>query len=315
MASGYKKRGIKNKGQQKIKNVKFLLESGTLSDIQAAKQKASDLLKYHWNYYSELARQRSIIQDELKAALIQKSVSYEFKKWQRAVKYKYGLHPLSTIGSLSTIGGRFNTGANVNPEIRSFPGLYIAKNKDTALQEHLGQEATIPSSKLNARELALTNPTSEVIVSVSGNLDKVFDLRDDNNLIPFLKLIRNFSLSKELIKLSRELMEQEPCIVKTKKMLLNTLLDPKWRVMPTCYDVPSNSQIFGHLIYMAGIEGILYPSKFTNIPCLAIFPRNFSATESYIAMDDEIPHPNVPKKIDGTNWRLSEMDAKEVIGY
>ncbi len=77
--------------------------------------------------------------------------------------------------------------------------MYIAKNKDTTLQEHLGQEATMPSSKLNARELALTNPTSEVIVSVSGNLDKVFDLRDDNNLTPFLKLIRNFSLSLHLL--------------------------------------------------------------------------------------------------------------------
>lgn len=62
------------------------------------------------------------------------------------------------------------------------------------------------------------------------------------------------------------------------------------------------------------IEGILYPSKFTNEPCLIIYPRNFIATDSFISMDDEVPHPKVPIKIDASNWRLSEMDAKEIIG-
>jgi hypothetical protein len=84
--------------------------------------------------------------------------------------------------------------------------------------------------------------------------------------------------------------------------------------MPSGYDIPSNSQIFGHLVYLAGIEGILYPSKFTNEPCLIIYPRNFIATDSFILMDDEVPHPKVPTKIDAFNWRLSEMDAKEIIG-
>lgn len=299
---------------KKTKNIQYLLETGTLAEMQAAKQKTEILLKYYWNFYSELARQRSLIQDEIKSALIQKSTPYEFKNWQRAVKYKYGLHPLSTIGSLTHIGGRFNTGNNVNSEVPSFPGLYLAKNKDTALQEHLGQEATKSSSKLNAREVALTNPASEVIVSVSGKLDKVFDLRDINNLNVFLHLIKSFTLSKELIALAKKLGEQKPETIRTKRILLNTLLDPQWRVMPSGYDIPSNSQIFGHLVYLAGIEGILYPSKFTNDPCLIIYPRNFMATDSFILMDDEVPHPKVPTKIDSSNWRLSEMDAKEIIG-
>jgi len=300
---------------KKSRDVKYLLETGTLSDMWAAKQKTKALLEYHWNYYSELARQRSLIQDEIKSALIQKSIPYEFKNWQRALKYKYGLHPLSTIGSLSHIGGRFNTGINLNPEAPSFPGLYLAKNKDTALQEHLGQEAAKNTSKLNARELALTNPASEVIVSMSGKLDTIFDLRNVSNLTPFLKLIKNFSLSKELIAMANKLGEQEPDTIKTKTTLLNNLLDHHWRVMPSRYDVPSNSQIFGHLVYLAGIEGILYPSKFTNAPCLIIYPRNFSTTESFISIDDDVPHPKVPRKIDATNWRLTEMNVKEIIGF
>lgn len=307
----------KFRDEQKIKKkqtIKYLLETGTLFSIKSTKQKTEELLNYHWNYYSELARLRSLIEDEIKASLIQKSISFEFKQWQRAIKYKYGLHPLSTVGSLSFIGGRFNTGQGVNPEVPRFSGLYLAINKDTALQEHLGQEATGKSSKISARELALTNPASEVIVSVSGKLDKVFDLTNIDNLKPFIKLIKNFSLSAQLIKMANKL-GKKPTIIKTKKRLLDNLLDHNWRVYPTCYDIPSTSQIFGSLIYSAGIEGILYPSKLTNKLCLVTYPRNFSVTESYISLDDEVPHPKVPKIINGSNWRISEMDAKEIFDY
>ncbi|MDR3492706.1 MAG: RES family NAD+ phosphorylase [Gammaproteobacteria bacterium] len=250
---------------------------------------------------------------KIKQALIQTSTSYEPKNWQRAVKYKYGLHPLSTVGSLGFIGGRFNTGAGVNPEVPFFSGLYLAQDKDTALQEHLGQEAS-PDSKITPRELALTNPASETIVSVSGKLDKIFDLTNSDNLIPFVELIKKFKLSKELMVSASKLSVVKPGIVQTAKSLLKTLLNPDWRALPSNYDVPANSQIFGHLVYSSGIEGILYPSKFTKIPCLVIFPRNFVGTDSFIILDDDVPHPKVPCRLDASNWRISEMDAKEVMG-
>ena len=97
-------------------SVQYLLDSGTLSDMRAAKQVTEALIKYQWDYYAELARQRNAIQDEIKKALIQMCVSYGLEKWQRAVKYKYALHPLSTVGSLTYVGGRFNTGLGVNTE-------------------------------------------------------------------------------------------------------------------------------------------------------------------------------------------------------
>lgn len=299
-------------GRKKIKKHPgiHLLESGTLKDLNEAKFHNKKLLNYHWNYYSELARQRNEIQDQIQEALIQTSISYEISNWQRAVKYKYGLHPLSTVGSLTNIGGRFNTGINVNTEVPSFSGLYIAQNKDTALQEHLGQ---IPNSKLSAREMALTNPASETIVSISGKFDKVFDLTNEKAVEPFLCLIARFKLSKELKAMAYELGEANPETIKTVKRLVDSFLHPDWRIYPSRYDVPSNSQIFGHLVYSAGLEGILYPSKFTNDPCLIIYPKNFVATESYIQIDDEPPHKKVPIKIDGSNWRLSELSPDEII--
>jgi RES domain-containing protein len=290
------------------KSIHYLLESGSLVDMRAAKQVTTEHLKYHWDFYSELARQRNPIEDKIKNALIQTCIPYEIQHWQRAVKYKYSLHPLSVMGSLVFIGGRFNTGKGVNSEVPNFPGLYLALDKETALQEHLGQEPVPKGSELSALDIALTNPASETIVSISGKIDKVFDLTNADNLNPFIDLIKNFKISKNLKLTARQLNITCPEIIKTSKKLLETLLCCEWRQLPSNYDVPANSQIFGHLIYSAGIEGILYPSKFTNKPCLVIFPRNFSETDSYVILDDEAPHIDVPKRIDNQNWRITELD-------
>lgn len=294
----------------KTKTVIKLLESGSIRDIKAAKNATNDLLRYHWNYYSELAQQRSAIQDQIQQAIIQTSIPYEITNWQRAVRYKYGLHPLSTAGSLTYIGGRFNTGKGVNAEVPVFPGLYLAENKDTALQEHLGQEK---NDFLTPREMALTNPASETIVSISGKLDKVFDLTNSDTLDPIVGLIKNFKLSKELKNYAKKLGLPIPGTIKTSKLLLDSILLPEWRHVPSQFDVPANSQIFGNLVYSAGIEGILYPSKLTKCPCLIVFPSNFVGTESYLSLDDEAPHEKVPVRLDALNWRISEMDIKEIL--
>lgn len=264
-------------------------------------------------YYAELAHQRNQIQDELKKILIQASRdNYQFERWQRAVKWKYGLHPLSTVGSLTFSGGRFNTGKDVNPAVPYFPALYLAADKDTALQETLGH-VEVKDSKLSAIELALTNPQSEVIVSVSGQLEKVFDLRAAANLKSFTNKIKGFKLSTALKESAKRLGLDKPRIIQTPRELLDTLLAENWRVAPAIGDVPANSQIFGHLVYQAGIEGILYPSRLSGKDCLAIFPRNFANTSSYIKLDDEPPNAEVPRQIDGTNWRLCELSQKELI--
>lgn len=295
-------------------SVHHLLETGTLESMKYAKQVTAEHLKCYWKYYAELAGQRSLINESIGQALTQACISYQVKGWQRAVKYKYSLHPFSTMGSLVFIGGRFNTGTEVNSEVPSFPALYLAQDKDTALQEHLGQQACKPGFNLSPREAALINPSSESIVSVSAIFDKIFDLTNAKNLKAFVDLVKNFKLSKELIDLMKKLEIPEPNIIKTPNQLIKTLLDPSWRQTSANCDVPSNPQIFGQLVYSAGIEGILYPSKFTGKLCLAVFPRNFVGTDSYVALDDEVPHPKVPTKIDATNWRLCEMNAKEIIG-
>lgn len=227
------------------------------------------------------------------------------------MKYKYSLHPLSTVGSLSFVGGRFNVGKDVNLSVPVFAGLYLAKDKDTALQEHLGQVKPKGKPRLTPREIALTAPQSESIICVSGKIDKVFDLTTAENLSGLVDHFRTFSLSNELIKLAKSLKLPKPEIATDPKKLLETLLIPNWRSYPV-NDIPSNSQVFGHLVYSAEIEGILYPSKFTKKLCLVLFPRNFPKTDSHIQLNDEPPHPGVPTSINAQNWRMSELSFEEI---
>lgn len=308
------KKKSQNKTTKPVKKpLQYLLDAGTSESIREIKRITDEQLKYHWDCYAELARQRNIIQDQIKGALLQTCGGYEFSKWQRAVKYKYSLHPLSVVGSRTFIGGRFNTGSNVNTEVPTLSGLYLAQNKDTALQEHLGQETVPRNSKLTPREIALTNPASETIVSVSGKLDRVFDLTVPGNLKPFVDLIKNFTLSNELKATANKLNVPTPGIIKTAHQLRAALLCHDWRAFPSRYDVPSNSQIFGHLVYSSSIEGILYPSKLTKHPCLVLFPQNFVGTDSYVQLDDDLPHAKIPRRIDAFNWRVSELSTKELL--
>ena len=151
----------------------FLLESGRLEDIPKSRAKLDALLKFHWEYHSELAFQRTKVYDSLKGSLLRTTEAFRFSNWQRAVKYKYSLDPLSTKGSRVDPGGRFNIGAIDTTRFVVFPGLYLARDKGTALAELLGRSDT--DQPLTPEELALTNPNSVTVVSVSGNLESVFD--------------------------------------------------------------------------------------------------------------------------------------------
>ena len=294
--------------------VGYYLESTNIKDLKLAKEITEKRLKFWWAHYSDLASQRHLIESELKKSIIQNCTGFNFNNWQRAVKYKYSLHPLCTIGSYQFIGGRFNYGNCINGELPHFPALYIAKDKDTALQEHLGQEPIPKNSNLTALDLALTSSASETIVSISGQLDKVFDLTNKDNLNEVVHLISKFKINKYLTQLARDAqLGKLPLIIKSTNTLLDSLLDPHWRRVPANYDIPSNSQIFGHLCYTAGIEGVVYPSKLTGKHCIAIFPNNFPNTSSHIKLDDELPHDKVPSIINEYNYNLCETSDKDII--
>jgi len=276
------------------------LESGRISDILRSKRYFEQLVELHWEYYSELAFQRNQIREQLKSSLRDKAQPFAFPRWQRIVRYKYSLVPLSTKGSLVDPGGRFNVGDIDRARYPAFPALYIASDRGTALAEVLGRQESAGS--LTPEELALTKPDSITAVSVSGKLESVIDIRGRDNLGGFVNLIKDFRLSKSLIVKARRF--RFPLrLVRTTTELGAALEQPDWRNWPMVYDVPSTCQVFGSLVMNAGIEGILYSSTITQRACLAIFPQNFLNSSSFIELDDAVPDAKVQRRIDSGNFK------------
>ena len=280
----------------------ILLDQFSVADIHKWATFKDRLLKYHWDYYGELAYQRSQITDEIKKSLLEAAQkTFAFEKWQRAVKYKYALKPFSTTGSTTDpAGGRFNIGDINPPQFPPFPALYLASDSNTARQELLCQKID-SDQETRAFDFALTNPTSVVSISLSGALDSIINLREPEKLQPFVDLIKDFSVPDYLKKSAKNIGEREPELIRTVSKLVDSLLDPNWRLWPMQFDVPVASQIFGQLVSEAGIEGILYPSKFTDQDCLAIFPQNFEEG-SFVQMDDRAPPEIKICRLDVTTW-------------
>jgi len=288
-------------GPHRSRGRRFLLDYGRVDDIPRSKALYRQLLKYHWEYYSEVAFQRAQIYDALRNAVREKATSqFRFEKWQRAVKYRYSLQPLDTTGSLIDPGGRFNVGTIDPSRYAAFPALYLGYDKKTVIDEIFARDNK--GALLTEEELALSKTASITVVSVSGMLESVFDLRDKNSLADIVQLVKHFHLSGAVVKEARRLGQSPPKLVRTVGEVVKTLLDPNWRFFPMQWDVPANPQIFGQMVMDAGLEGIVYPSVLTGQPCLAIYPQNFANSASFVEIDDPLPANIVGKRIDASSF-------------
>lgn len=277
----------------------LLLDSYSVGDLHRWEVQKEKILRYHWDLYSSLAYERRKIADQINFALLEAACGpYEFKKWQRQVRYKYSLSPLSPKGSLIEPGGRFNIPIMNPDQISPFPALYIAEDKETTLQE-AGQHYT-GSEGLSALDLALIRKDSISIVAVSGKLESFIDLQQPAKLKPFLNLIKGFSIPKNIVQAAKKIHLSSPTTVQNLNTLIDSLLEPNWRAMCMQLDVPANCQIFGQLVANGGIGGILYPSKFTKKNCLAIYPQNFEA-DSFVAIEGDSPAGAV-SRLDANIW-------------
>lgn len=271
------------------------------------------ILRHHWRYYSELAGQRKEIQSDLLDALAESATGpIKLEKWQRAVRFKYSLHPLCVVGSLqSFVGGRFNISENLNPMLfPPFPALYAAYDRETAEQEILCQGNRIAG--LSNQDFALAKKDSITIVAVDIYLEKCLDTRKAGSLRRFTNLIKDFKIPPQLKEEARKLDLAEPGAVKLPKELQETLLAPDWRTFPAQFDIPANPQIIGQLVYEAGIEGIIYPSRMTGRDAVAVFTRNFGNGESWVEISDECPPNTVLKRIAASNYLLAEKTQDEL---
>lgn len=79
------------------------------------------------------------------------------------------------------------------------------------------------------------------------------------------------------------------------------------------FSFPSSPQIFGQLVENTGIEGVLYPSKFTGEDCLVVYPQNFKTNDSFVELVDEPPESTHIIRVDKGVWAKHQGDLKAYI--
>jgi len=219
---------------------------------------------------------------------------------------KYSDIPLSAHGSINAVGGRFNIG-NFDPEqFEPFPALYIAADKETAIQERLGEVEGAAEMDLLHRALQDQNPMS--IFSLRGNISLTLDLTHREALEPFVERIRNFKFPTDMRSWARRLQVYTPELepVTNVEALIKGLMAVRWRADPNMLGIPAASQVFGRLTRAAGIQAIRYPSAKSGKSCLAIFPHNLERSDGFVELDGELSpeqEKRLVKRLDATNWR------------
>ncbi len=251
-----------------------------------------------------LEDQRQRAQGPLLESIRSSTISqFSASDWCRIVDYCHSLEPLSTLGSIQGIGGRFNIGGELSPAaFTPFAALYCAQDYSTAFLEKFGSRET-GSAGLTGAELALRTPTSFTQVRLRLQLELVLDIGDPSVLKPIVEILKDFQIPKSVPQTARKLgLKQAPWLIRSASMLQRQLLHPNWRVLPMQFDLPANSQIFGRLVVAAGVHGILYPSaRDSSHRCVALYPQNWSGSSSFVEVVDPQPAGARVTRLDGTN--------------
>ncbi|MFA1289667.1 RES family NAD+ phosphorylase [Xanthomonas axonopodis pv. nakataecorchori] len=290
-----------------------ILDRFSESDLEVWKKRSRELDAVHDELYHglepERARRRQQLVDALNA---RPAPAFDFKNWVRMVQYRYSHDPLSAAGSVLSVGGRFSIGNDCDESGAAvvFPALYIGDSHETAFRECY----QMPSEKMQATGLTpaeMSLRQSDASVRMHGHIERVFDIRNLDNLKPIAKVLATFTVPPELAKLARSLKlgKPEELLIKTPSRLQTNLQDINWRGWPTQFGLPSPSQRFGLLLKWAGYEGVLYrSSKQPGSTCIAIFPSNLCSDRTFVELADGHP-PNV------TQSRLDISTAHSLCGW
>jgi hypothetical protein len=288
----------KKRAKRKLRP-EYLLDVLNVQAIRKGRSFGEKIAKLYWELHCELAYQRSQATDEInKWATSATAGPFEFSDWRRVVRFQFSNDPLSTEGSVKGIGGRFNIGDIDVARFPIFPALYAANDQATALAETFGQPKTVRSD-ISSLDLALASNEPYSCVTLNGRLDEIIDLRVSDVLHGLAEINKSFTIS-ETLKSEFKSVSWPQDIIPSSEVMLKSILDESWRIYPMQFDVPSNSQILGQIIAGCGIQGIVYSSTRHSGDCLAIFPQNFSNTDSFVELTGDLPEGVVVRRLDSS---------------
>ena len=276
-----------------------LLEQFSQENLAGWRRLSGGLHEYHTRLYYYLSGERSLVYPQLLECLQSAALaSFEFSDHWRIVDQRYADVPLSPKGSL-IVSGRFNYGRDVDEQqFKPFPGLYIASDHQTAMDEKFPPSA---QTLLSRDELTLREKHSYQASRVRGDLHQVLDITTAENLDCFARVIATFRMPAELRRLASEARIRSE-LAKTKKDLHLLLHDPYWRRHLSLFDIPSNSQVFGRIALDAGLAAIRFSSVRGTGRNLVLFPQNFEVTDSSCELQDEAAASVRCARIDGETW-------------
>jgi hypothetical protein len=243
--------------------------------------------------YFELERQRVAQYDALCASLrAAPAIPVDVTNWARVTDWRWNLTPLSAVGSLNGIGGRFNIGNDLDrARNQAFKSLYLAQDIETAFGEYFGGSLSAKKATLSLGEFALRRASSFTTFLLAGKLEDVLDLRSDRSLGAFADIVKSFDVSPETKAAIRKAgLPPRQILRSAQELWARLLVSPEvWRLEPQAYGIPAASQIFGRFVRDAGFEGILFPSQRRSGLCVAVYPENFRASAGRIEVIGAVP--------------------------
>lgn len=252
------------------------LERFSDADFSRWKEVSKDLDELHASmYFGVIPEQRRNREDLIATLQRQPGVPLSVPRWVRIVTYQYSGEPLSAAGSLHSIGGRFNAGADLDGDsLNPWPALYIAADRETAYREKFQLHSSAMVEGLSPQELALTPWVSYATLGLTVELRNLFDMTTPEKLAPVAKVfgrIKMPAMAKLLMKKLR-MGSSEIKMVNTGKQLYDAVFTHNWRMQPIQFGLPAPSHMLAELVRAAEFEGILYNSTKGSGQCLAVFP-------------------------------------------
>ena len=274
----------------------------SFDELRQNTQQRKKYTDFLWKEYSYYENKRSELSSEIKNSLMDVAYSNSNESYFRIVEKSYSDNPLSMVGSQKQLGGRFNFGEIDPSRFPVFPCLYIAYDHKTAKAEKFSSSKERIGLSFRRENLSTTS-ASYTLFKVSYELEFIIDVMDKNSLKNFINIIGKIQPSSSLKKLGKSLGISDRKSIKNFDVFQTGIKDKNWRFTPRIYKVPSVSQTFGHIVKMAGIQGIFYKSQHTPKNCLAIFPENFNNHQKgHVKLMNEVPSGTITE-LNKDTWK------------